>query len=338
MPLPDHERIKLVMLQRRIQPALDRMQAAYGQLLSSDSALTAEVCNHIRQGRSKLFRPTLLLLCALDGDRGRDGVAPLAIEAAAAVELVHTATLVHDDFIDGSQTRRGQPAVNAAYGPEVALIMGDLLYTKALDHLGQLGMDWAYKLLTRSAVLMSEAEMLQVEHRFQLDVSEEVYLRIIFQKTASLIECACRIGSSLHPDGAGRDEVFETFGGKTGLVFQITDDIFDYLGDPRRLGKPTGRDWEEGRITLPLIGAWRRADAASRQGLSEAAAQRDPRARAAAWPLVREFVSEHAGVDFAYERARGYADEAKAALNRLPSGARRDMLQVAVEYVVNRLH
>jgi octaprenyl-diphosphate synthase len=326
------------MLQRRIQPALDRMQAAYGQLLSSDSTLTADVCNHIRQGRSKLFRPTLLLLCALDGDRGRDDVAPLAIEAAAAVELVHTATLVHDDFIDGSQTRRGQPAVNVAYGPEVALIMGDLLYTKALDHLGQLGMDWAYKLLTRTAVLMSEAEMLQVEHRFQLDVSEEIYLRIIYQKTASLIECACRIGSSLHPDSAGRDEVIKTFGGKTGLVFQITDDIFDYLGDPRRLGKPTGRDWEEGRITLPLIAAWQRADEASRQGLAEAVVQRDPRARSAAWPRVREFVSEHAGVDFAYERARGYADEAKAALNRLPAGPQRDMLQVAVEYVVNRLH
>jgi octaprenyl-diphosphate synthase len=338
MLLPDHERIKLVMLQRRIQPALDSMQSAYAQLLTSDSALTTEVCAHIRQGRSKLFRPTLLLLCALDGDKGRAGVAPLAIEAAAAVELVHTATLVHDDFIDGSPTRRGQPAVNVAYGPEVALIMGDLLYTKALDHLGQLGMDWAYKLLTRTAVLMSEAEMLQVEHRFHLDVGEDVYLRVIFQKTASLIECACRIGSSLHPQGDGRDEIFETFGGKTGLVFQITDDIFDYLGDPRRLGKPTGRDWEEGRITLPLIAAWRRADAAARQDLLAAGEQRDQHQRAAAWPLVREFVSRHGGVDYAYERARGFADEAKAALNRLPAGGQRDMLQVAVEYVVNRLH
>lgn len=338
MPLPDFERIKLVMLQRRIQPALDGMQAAYGRLLASDSQLTTQVCDHIRQGKSKLFRPTLLLLCALDGERGRDGVAPLAIEAAAAVELVHTATLVHDDFIDGASMRRGQPAVNAVYGPEVALIMGDLLYTKALDHLGQLGMEWAYKLLTRTAVLMSEAEMLQVEHRYDLAVTEEIYQRVIYQKTASLIECACRIGASLHPDGAGRDEIFATFGGKTGLVFQITDDIFDYLGDPRRLGKPTGQDWEEGRITLPLIAAWRRADAGARRDLAVAGAERDPAARAAAWPLVREFVSQHGGVDYAYECAHGFADEAKAALSRLPAGAHGDMLQVAVEYVVNRLH
>ncbi len=334
MQLPDHERIKLVMLQRKIQSPLAQMEAAYARLLDSDSPLTRAVCDHVRRGKSKLFRPTLLLLCAMD----RKGVAPPAVEAAAAVELVHTATLVHDDFIDGAETRRGQPSVNVAFGPEVALIMGDLLYTKALNHLGQLDLDFAYKLLTRTAVLMSEAEMMQVENRFRLDVPEDTYLRIIYQKTASLIECACRIGSSLHPDGAGRDAVFEVFGGKTGLVFQITDDIFDYLGDPRRLGKPTGADWEEGRITLPLIAAWRRADAEQRQRLSVVAQERDPRTRAAAWPQVQGFVADHEGVDYAYEKARAFAAEAKLALNQLPSGTQRDLLQVAVEYVVNRLH
>jgi len=334
MILPDRERIKLVMLQKRIRPALDGMKAALGRLLDSDSELIRQVCDHIQQGKSKLFRPTLLLLCA----QHEGGVDDVAVEAAAAVELVHTATLVHDDFIDGAETRRGQPSVNARFSPEIALIMGDLLYTKALAHLGTLQQDWAYNLLTRAAVQMSEAEMLQVEHRYNLAVTEDIYRRIIYQKTASLIECACRIGASLHPEGLARDEVFATFGAKTGLVFQITDDIFDYLGDPRRLGKPTGSDWAEGRITLPLIAAWRQADGAARQELAAVAGEREPAARAASWPLVQAFVAENGGVDYAYQQARHLSHEAKDALTRLETGPRREFLQVAVEYVVNRLH
>lgn len=334
MSLPDFERVKLARLQTKVRPYLDSMQAALDRLTASDIALADEVGRHVRQGQGKLFRPTLLLLSAMDGA----GVPPAAVEAAAAVELVHTATLVHDDFIDEAQMRRGRPAVNAKYGPATALIMGDLLYTRALQHLARLNLVRPYQLMTDAAVLMSEAEMLQVETRYRLDVDEETYLRIIYQKTASLIECACRIGASFLPDGGVMDPVFEQFGRRTGLVFQITDDIFDYLGDPRRLGKPTGRDWEEGRITLPLIAAWRGADAAARGPLAALAASRDPAARAAGWPQVQAFVEAHGGVDYAYARARRYGDEAKQSLADLPRGPRRDLLMTAVEYVINRLN
>jgi octaprenyl-diphosphate synthase len=333
MPLPDFELIKLVQLQRRIRPALAAMQTALDRLVASDIALADEVGRHVRRSQGKLFRPTLLLLSAMDGDT----VPETAIEAAAAVELVHTATLVHDDFIDEAETRRGQPAVNAKYGPATALIMGDLLYTRALHHLAELNLVRAFQLMTEAAVLMSEAEMLQVQTRYSLDIGEETYLRIIYQKTASLIECACRIGVSFHADGPALDAVFQQFGRQTGLVFQITDDIFDYLGDPRRLGKPTGSDWEEGRITLPLIAAWRQAPDLQRRALLELAAVRDPAARAAGWSEVQAFVQTHGGVDYAYERARSYGDQAKQALSGLGSGPRRELLTTAVEYVVNRL-
>jgi octaprenyl-diphosphate synthase len=334
MSLPDFELVKLVQLQRRIKPSLVAMQAALDGLVASDIELAAEVGRHVRQGQGKLFRPTLLLLSAMDG-----GEVPAdAIEAAAAVELVHTATLVHDDFIDEAQTRRGRPAVNAKYGPATALIMGDLLYTRALRHLARLSLVRAFQLMTETAVLMSEAEMLQVQTRYSLDVDEDTYLRIIYQKTASLIECACRIGASFLPDGEAMDQMFQQFGRQTGLVFQITDDIFDYLGDPRRLGKPTGGDWEEGRITLPLIAAWRRASEPKRRMLNALAGCRDPRERAASWAEVQAFVQAHGGVEYAYERARSYGQQAKQALAGLAPGPRRELLATAVEYVINRLN
>jgi octaprenyl-diphosphate synthase len=334
MSLPDFERIKLARLQKRIRPHLDAMQAALDRLTSSDIALADEVGGHVRKGQGKLFRPTLLLLCAMD-----EGTIPAAaVEAAAAVELVHTATLVHDDFIDEAMTRRGRPSVNEQYGPATALIMGDLLYTRALQHLARLDLVRPYRLMTDAAVHMSEAEMLQVQTRYDLEIDEDTYLRIIYQKTASLIECACRIGCSFVSGGHELDAVFQQFGRQTGLVFQITDDIFDYLGDPRRLGKPTGRDWEEGRITLPLITAWQQADAAARRELAALAAPRDPAVRAESWPLVQEFVERHGGVDQAYQRARRYGDQAKEALQGLADGSRRELLTVAVEYVINRLN
>ena len=136
MSLPDFERIKLALLQKRIRPQLEAIQQALDRLTSSDIELASEVGHYILQGRGKMFRPTLLLLSA---SRGKE-VPAAAVEAAAAVELVHIATLVHDDFIDDATTRRGQPAVNVKYGPATALIMGDLLYTRALQHLAHLNL------------------------------------------------------------------------------------------------------------------------------------------------------------------------------------------------------
>ena len=172
----------------------------------------------------------------------------------------------------------------------------------------------------------------------RLDTDEDTYLRIIYQKTASLIECACRIGASFLPDAETYDPMFEAFGRKTGLVFQITDDIFDYLGDPRRLGKPTGQDWEEGRITLPLIAAWRHAPEAARTRIGELAGLRDSGERGACWTEVKDFVTEYGGVDYSFAKAREFGEQAKAALGPVASGPQKDLLAVAVEYVINRLN
>jgi octaprenyl-diphosphate synthase len=334
MGLVDRERIKLITLQRKIAPALAEVDREFRSITDGDSPLTREICDHIRRGKSKKFRPTLLLLAAQDGD----GFAPGAITAAASVELVHTATLVHDDFIDDAVTRRGLPAVNVKYGASAALIMGDYLYSKALYNLCRAELHHAVELLARTTVLMSEAEMLQLEYRYDMGISEERYMQVIYQKTASLIENSCRIGVSFNRRLAGAEEAFGIFGSKTGLVFQITDDIFDYLGDARRLGKPTGQDWEEGRITLPLIAAWRNASPAARKRIGELAVQTDSAQRAACWPEVKAFVTDCGGVDYAFDKAREFGEEAKSALAPVASGPQKDLLAVAVEYVINRLN
>jgi geranylgeranyl pyrophosphate synthase len=334
MGLVDRERIKLATLQRKIGPALAAVDREFQRITTGDSPLTRDICAHILQGKSKKFRPTLLLLAAQDDD----GFAPAAITAAASVELVHTATLVHDDFIDEATTRRGLPAVNVKYGPSAALIMGDYLYSTALHNLCAAGLHHAVELLARTTVLMSEAEMLQLEHRYDMAISEERYLQIIYQKTASLIENACRIGVSFNRRLSGCEAEFGDFGAHTGRVFQITDDVFDYLGDERRLGKPTGQDWEEGRITLPLIAAGRQAPPAARARLDELAGLRGREERAACWPEVRAFVTEHGGVDYAFATARRYGEAAKEALGPVASGPQKDLLAVAVEYVINRLN
>jgi len=334
MGLVDRERIKLITLQRKIGPALEQVDQEFIRITEGDSPLTREICGHIRQGKSKRFRPTLLLLAAQDGD----GFVPEAITAAASVELVHTATLVHDDFIDEALTRRGLPAVNVKYGSSAALIMGDYLYSKALYNLCQAELHHAVKLLARTTVLMSEAEMLQLEYRYDMEISEEKYMQVIYQKTASLIENSCRIGASFNTRLADAEEAFGVFGSQIGLVFQITDDIFDYLGDERRLGKPTGQDWEEGRITLPLITAWRNASPETKRRIGELARETDSSVRAECWPEVKIFVTDYGGVDYAYGKAREFGEQAKGALGPVASGPQKDLLAVAVEYVINRLN
>jgi len=334
MSILDSDRVKLWNLQRIIDPELRRFDRTYARLLEGETPLIDTICRHILQGRSKRFRPTLLLLAAK-----QDGPVPdRAITAAVCIEMIHTATLLHDDFIDEAVTRRGLPSINQAWGPSTALVMGDYLYSKALDTLSHAGLFDAVTLLASTTLQMSQAEMMQLETKGALALDEQTYLTIIARKTASLIESACRIGASLNPRLAGREDAFALFGQRTGMVFQITDDIFDYLGDERRLGKPTGQDWEEGRITLPLIAALRQAAPGERERFLARVGDLDPQRWHAAWPLVKEFVRVHQGVEYARGVARRYGREAKDAIADLVEGPQQDLLAVSVEYVLKRLN
>jgi octaprenyl-diphosphate synthase len=334
MSLLEHERSQLVKLQRIVAPELKRFEDELAGVMSGGSPLVREICDHLQRGRSKRFRPTLLLLAA----RHAGGIDERAILAAACAELVHTATLVHDDSIDEASTRRGLPSINHAWGSTAALIMGDYLFARAIDTLCERGLDEAVHHLVRTTLLMSQAEMMQLELRRDLSTTEGQYLRIIEYKTASLIQAVCDIGASFNPEVDGCRASLGEFGRKVGLVFQITDDVFDFQGDERRLGKPTGLDWEEGRITLPLIAALRRAPDAARAEFVTEVSARPGQVWREHWPRVKSFVVAHGGVDYALGLARRFGEEAKSQLEPLPAGQQRELLVVAAEYVINRIH
>lgn len=334
MSLLDRERIQLWSLQKIIGGELDRFDDVYTRLMTGETPLIEDVCAHVRQGKSKRFRPTLLLLSAK-----HDGPVPdEAIIAAACVEMIHTATLLHDDFIDEAATRRGLRSVNDAWSPATALVMGDYFYSKALDALSRHGLRDALDRLAATTLKMSQAEMMQLETKHNLLITRDAYMEIIDRKTASLIESACAIGAGFHPGLGDATDAFGEFGRKIGFVFQITDDIFDYLGDERRLGKPTGQDWEEGRITLPFIAALNAAPEDAREEFLGLVEPHDTSERADHWPAVKAFVLEYGGVDEARDTARRFGDEAKSVLEPLASGVQKDFLAVAVEYVLRRLN
>jgi len=336
VPLAGEDRVKLQSLQDSIAPDLLAFEEEYERLLSGELALVTEICDHLKRGRGKRFRPTLLLVVA----KHDDAVDPDAVFSAACVELVHTATLIHDDFIDEAETRRNLPSVNARWGASAALIMGDFLYSKVFALLTGMGRNEELKILARTTHSMSIAEALQLERNARLDMPEEDYLTVIHRKTASLIEAACEMGALANPRLLEHRETLAQYGRAVGMAFQITDDIFDYAGDDQRLGKPVGGDWREGRITLPFIAAWAHAPQAERDRIQEAsqAANGDGTTQAALWPEVRAFVQRHGGVDHAYEMAQSYGRRARELADQLGPVPQREILTTAADYVLVRLH
>jgi octaprenyl-diphosphate synthase len=334
MSLIDKEKIKLVALQGLISSELKQFSAKYDSLLSGETSYIDDICSFVKQGKSKHFRPTLLLVAAKSDKETSDQV----ITAAVCVEMIHTATLLHDDFIDDSDTRRGLQSVNAKYGPAVALIMGDYLYSKALDTLACNQMYDPLARLAKTTNLMSKAEMLQHETKGNLEISEELYMEIIDCKTGSLIEAACAIGAGYNENLAGHANEFGKFGLNLGRVFQITDDLFDYLGDPRRIGKPTGLDWSESRMTLPFIFAFKNADSQSKKEFLMKYNECKDGELSLMWEDVKSFVDKFGGIDYSRSIATKFGEDAKDAIRGISSGTQKKLLDVSVEYVLNRLN
>jgi octaprenyl-diphosphate synthase len=278
--------------------------------------------------RGKLFRPTLLLL----SNRVGDGPEEDAITLAAVVELVHLATLVHDDAVDHSVLRRGLPTVNALWTHQIAIIMGDYLYSRSVTELTRLGRLDAVAVLARAANEMSIGEMRQLTSYDALEFTEADYYRLIASKTASLMSAACEMGAL-----AGVEEYrkpLAMFGHNLGMAFQIADDLLDYTGSEAVTGKPSGHDLRERKVTLPLVGALKNvSDAESREirdffTLVEASDENIDR--------VIEIVYARGGLEYAKEQADSYAGRAWEELHRLPTDPAVDALRDAVAYAIGR--
>jgi octaprenyl-diphosphate synthase len=319
---------KLSQIQRPVRELLEEVVAELRRIVFSDFPGINTVNDHLLWSRGKLFRPTLLLLSNDVGERPH----PRAVTLAAIVELVHLATLVHDDAVDHSVLRRGMPTVNALWNHQTAVIMGDFLYSRSITELARFGRIDLIDVLSRAANEMSVGELRQLASCDALAFTEHDYDRLIASKTASLMSAACEMGA-VAGEPAHR-AVLGTYGHALGMAFQIADDLLDYADNEAVTGKPAGQDLREHKVTLPLIAAMREMDAAARTEVEDFFA--DPEPTDDGIRTVVAIVRAHGGLDYARRRADTFGEQASQALLSLPGGQATESLRDAVAYVTDR--
>ena len=322
------ERDTLRRIQASIREKLDNVTDEMSVSVMRDAPLIAQMGQHLMAMRGKMFRPTLVLLCSQTANRPESK----AVTLAAAVELIHLATLVHDDAVDHSVLRRGMPTLNSLFTHQISVIMGDFLYSIALTKLVNLGDIEALRALTRASTEMTIGEMRQLAVNDSLSFSEDDYYALIRSKTASLMSAACECGA-LAGARAHREALIR-FGDSLGMTFQIADDLIDYTEAQETTGKPTGLDLKEHKVTLPLIAALRAMTPAERKRVEALFASDNP-ADADVADVIR-IVKVNGGLDYARERGAIFADQAREALMDLPETVARQALFESISYVMER--
>lgn len=320
----------LTQIQLPVRDLLDGVLDELRRIVFHDFKRVGEVNEHLLWARGKLFRPTLLLLANQIGDRPH----PQAVTMAAVLELTHLATLVHDDAVDHSVLRRGQPTVNALWSHQTAVIMGDYLYSRSVTELTRLGRVDLLAVISQAANEMSIGELRQLASCEALDFTEHDYDRLIASKTASLMAAACEMGAV-----AGVAELaptLRTYGHALGMAFQIADDMLDYTETEAVTGKPAGQDLREHKVTLPLIHTLPSMSAAARAEVVAFFANPEPDDDGIA--RIVELVTDHGGLEYARTRARAFGERAADALDGLPAGVPLDALRDAITYVIERRH
>jgi octaprenyl-diphosphate synthase len=330
VPTPALEQILKERVAALVGDDLRAVEEEIRRELDSPVGLIQEMGEYIAGAGGKRLRPMLLLLAArLAGAHG-----PRSIRLACVVELLHTATLIHDDVVDRAPLRRGRPSANAQWGDDASVLVGDHLYSKSFAMLVRDNDRAVMETLARATVSMTEAEVFQLERKRSGVVAEDDYVRIITLKTASFISACCRIGGLLGGLGADQVEALTRYGLDVGVAFQISDDSLDFVADQTRLGKAVGTDLREGKRTLPLIAMLKRSSPAERERVRTLL--RRPTLNPDEVEEIRLLVVEHAGVEYALGRAHEYAQAAKGDLEAFPASEERETLALIADFVVDR--
>ncbi len=312
-----------------IDEDLDLFNKQFKQSLKSNVGIVDLITRYILKQKGKKIRPTLVMLsskiCGGTEERSRRG--------AILVELLHTATLVHDDVVDNSETRRGLPSINAIWKNKIGVLMGDYLLAKGLM-LAVESEDYDFlKVITRTVKRMSEGELLQINKTRKLDNDEETYLRIISDKTASLLSTCCEIGARASTKDENKINAMKDFGENLGIAFQIRDDILDYIGTEKIFGKPLGGDIKEKKLTLPLIHALKNAKSNESKKILKSIKSGAKKADITA---IIDFVKRNNGIDYADASAKEYANKAIDCLSIFESSEYKTGLSALVNFVVER--
>ena len=309
---------------------LEAVEAEIRRELDSPVGLIQEMGGYIAGAGGKRLRPILLLLAArLAGARGERPV-----RLACVVELLHTATLIHDDVVDQAPLRRGRPSANARWGDDASVLVGDHLYSKSFELLVRDNDRSVMETLACATVSMTEAEVFQLDRKRSGVTTEADYVRIITQKTASFISACCRIGALLGGLPAWQIDALTQYGMDIGVAFQISDDSLDFVADQDRLGKAIGADLREGKRTLPLIAMLARATPAESERVKSLLKRHTLGAEEV--DAIRRYVLDHEGVEYAMAQAHEYARSAKAALAAFVPSEERETLTLIADFVVDR--
>ncbi|MBL8995900.1 MAG: polyprenyl synthetase family protein [Gemmatimonadales bacterium] len=318
----------LLEIQAPVRESLDRVPDEIWRIVQADVAIVEAANAHLRGMRGKLFRPTLLLLAAAVEGKPEERAIPLA----AVTELVHLTSVVHDDSVDHSVLRRGQPTINALFSHQVAVLMGDFLFSKAIAELVRLGDLEPLRVFTQASNEMTLGELRQLASFDALTFSEKDYYALIRAKTASLLGAACEMGALA---GAPRYRApMRRFGERLGMAFQIADDLLDYTELETVTGKPSGNDLREHKVTLPLIAAMPSMSRAQRERVE--ALFDDPTPSDETIAEVVGIVTECGGLEMARQKGEAYAADAAEALAGIPGSEVRQALSDALGYVMDR--
>ena len=296
--------------------------------LHSSVSLVGQVAEHIVRGGGKRLRPMLVVLSA--GAHGYRG--PLQHELAAVIEFIHTATLLHDDVVDESGMRRGQPTANALFGNAASVLVGDFVYSRAFQMMVEAGNMRVLEVLAEATNVIAEGEVMQLMNCHNPDIEEAAYLEVIRCKTAKLFEAATRIGAIVGGATHEGEEAMARYGAHLGTAFQLIDDVLDYSGDHSVIGKNVGDDLAEGKPTLPLIHVMRNgapAQVAAVRHAIEAGGLEE-------LPAVLAAIRDTGALEFARNKARVEASSAKSALGGLPPSPQREYLLQLADFSVTR--
>ena len=321
---------QLSIIKRPIKADLERFVNLFEKSLTHDYGLLAQVLDHIRQRAGKRMRPMLILLMA----KHFGGITDATQYAAVGLELLHTASLVHDDVVDDSAERRGQSSVNAEYNNKVAVLVGDYILSTALLNVALTDNQIIVKRLAELGRTLASGEILQLSNIQNTEISEDVYYDVIIQKTAALFEACCTIGA-LSAGGSNEDiEKASLFGRNLGIMFQIKDDIFDY-SQSSEIGKPTGNDMAEGKLTLPVIYALNSTGNVNMRAL--AMKVKDRTVTPDEITMLVDFTKKNGGIEYAEKRMNDFSVLCKDYVaQHVVDQEVRDSLYAYIDYIVNR--
>ena len=312
-----------------IRENLIRFEAVYRESLHSDIKLINTIIRYISRKKGKQLRPRLCLLAAgLCGEPTEN-----TYRAAALIEMIHVATLIHDDVVDDANLRRGWPSINRVWKNKLSILVGDFMFSKALTNMIHLKDFDALDILSSTAERLSQGEIQQIEKAIKKNMTEKIYYQMVSDKTASLFSAACKLGVMTVTEDNDKREALAKFGEKFGLVFQIKDDLLDITGNVEGLGKPAGFDLKKNILTLPLIYLFENLPVSEAKVIKR---QLNNHVKKSEIREIRKLIEKHGGIQFAENQIDRLAKEAQDELNIFSDSVYKDSLLAALKFNSHR--